>query len=154
MTAFSRSYPPDACSSIARASAATLTVADPTAGFNPEDEVPADSQQDKAAPDDVGERAEELPDPAPSYDSSSELITIALIPRASNVLMAILRLLLILCAIAVVVVTVLWSRDTLTFALMLVAVFLCYRLRNDSDDHASLPGKRIGCRWGAARTCK
>src|SRR5690242_10841471 len=98
MTTFSKSHSPDSYSSMACASGATITVADSTAGFTPEDEVPADSQLDKAAPVDAGGRAGEPPDPAHSYNSLADRITIALIPRASNALLA-LCLLPLLCTI-------------------------------------------------------
>src|ERR1700685_2241306 len=143
MTAVSKPHSPDACSSMAYPSGGTFTVGDSATDSDPDDDIPAGSQSDEAPPYGAAGREGEPPDPAGSSDSAVERITVALIPRAYSALLLLL-LLPVLSTIAVVVVVIAWSRDTLAFALMLLAVFLCYGLRNDSDDHASRPGKRIG----------
>lgn len=149
MTAVSESHLPVACLTMAFTSSTTVTTADSPAGFDPETDVPALNKADEAAPDDVAERTEEPLDPADSSTEPVDRITVALIPKASDALLAVLGsavisrgysflVLILLSLIAVGVTITAHSRDTLTFALILLAVFLCYGMRNDSDDHASV----------------
>ena len=147
MTVVSESHSPAICLTVACTPSTTVTSADSPAGFDPETDVPVLNQADESAPDDALGRTEE-PDPADSSTNGVERITVALISKASSALLAVLtavvsggyafRLLILLSLIAVDD-TIVRTRDTLTFALMLLAVVLCYGMRNDSDDHASLP---------------
>jgi len=137
MTAVNESYSSVACLAVLFPPSTTVTAADSPTSVNPDAYVPADDYPDEVTPDDAAERTEE-PDPADSFRSLFERITIALVPKASSLLAVLRYAVLVLLSLIPVDVTIVHSRDALAFALMLLAVALCYGLRNDSDDHAFL----------------